>query len=209
MLPFASLVVAASVAGQAPVPSEPKSAPPTTETSLVGGVGGLAAATTPGVAVDALGTHRIGPLELGFEAAAGGGVAHLLGLGALAGVHVGDRFAVRALAAFGVHAYRGIGRSGLLGPDPGVSGNTRYIGGRLMLSYSFSPKPKPALRVLVGLLGALDRDLERYEKSSSSTSTPWLFGGEPQVSTWTHSIGQTNAALLAVLGIELDLSPYY
>jgi hypothetical protein len=133
----------------------------------------------------------------------------VLGFGAAAGLHVGDRFAVRALAAFGVHGYRGVGRTDLLGEDPGVSGTTRYIGCRLMLSHSFSPRPMGAHRVLVGLLGAIDRDLERYEKSSSSTSTPWLLGGPSQVTTWTHSIGQTNVQLLGVLGIELDLSPYY
>jgi hypothetical protein len=175
----------------------------------MGGIGGLAAESTPGVALAALATHHIAPFELGLEAAAGGGLAHVLGLGAVAGLHVGDRLAVRALATFGTHGYRHVGRTELFEEDPGVSGTTAYAGARLMLSYSFSPKPQSAHRVLVGLLAAMDRDLERYEKSSSYTSTSWLFGEQPQVTSRTRSIGQTNIGLLAVLGVELDWSPYY
>ena len=75
----------------------------------------------------------------------------------------------------GYRHYAGVGRSGLLGSDPGASGGTPYVGARSGASYLFGRRP--GLFELGAYVG-IDRDLgsERVHYSYEGDGG-WLFGG--------------------------------
>jgi hypothetical protein len=181
----------------------------TYETAFVGGlgaVGGLGVEdgdSAGGLALTASVFHRISFVELGAElygaAALGGRIGSF---GGLLGLHLGSEFSARLLAAAGGHRYSAVG-TGLLSDDPGVSGSSPYVGGRVMLGYSF-----PRSRLFLGALWLFDEDLERRQKSVTYTYTGWLDGGDPSQSTSLHWVGQTTWGVLFVVGREFDLAGY-
>src|SRR5688500_264705 len=206
------LLPALALAGQpTPASSGAAGAPAAThETLLMSGVGFIGAVdaagsdTAGGAALSLNLLHHLSFVEVGAElygaAALGGRVG---GLGALLGIHLGSDFSVRALAVAGVHSYSAVGR-GFLSDDPGIGGSMAYVGGRLVLGYTFGRKE----RLFVVVLGLLDDDLERRRGSVTYTDTPWLFGDEPSTTTRHHSVGQTSFGILLTVGMGFDLTSY-
>jgi hypothetical protein len=177
------------------------------ETSLLGGLGVAGGETAGGAGFSLLATHRFEWIELGLECQGAALFSAMLGIGGVGGLHLGNDFSVRLLGSAGLHSYHGVG-SGLLSNDPGVSGSVPYAGGRLVLGYSFAVRKNGPHRVVVGLIGAWDRDLDRKSKSVTYTTDDWLFGGGASDVTATHTIGQTTTAGFLVAGVEVDLTSY-
>jgi hypothetical protein len=126
----------------------------------------------------------------------------MLGVSALAGVHVGDDFSLRVLSTGGVHHYVGIGR-GLISDDPGASGSTPYVGARVVLAYRWRVSSVQR-RPFFGLLGGLDQDLDQRDVTVTYSDGDYL----TPPSRSTHHLGQTTYTGLFVAGLELDLAPY-
>jgi hypothetical protein len=162
------------------------------------GVGGAGAAL--------LLTHRFGPFELGLDGQATALISSMLGVGADAGLHFGNDLSLRLLASAGVHSYAGVGRH-LLSDDPGASGTVPYLGGRLVLGYSFPTRAGTRHRPFIGLIASLDDDLARDGKSVNYTQENWIFGGSSDA-TSTHTIGQATIGGFVVAGVDLDLASY-
>lgn len=176
------------------------------ETSFIGGLGAASGESVGGPGLTMLATHRLEWLELGAECHGAALFSGMLGIGAVGGVHIGETFSVRALGSVGMHSYSHVGR-GLLSDDPGISGSVPYAGGRLVLGYSFAGRKSSPHRAFIGLVGALDQDLERETRTVTYQSDNWLFGGSSEV-TSTHTIGQTTLAGFLVGGLEVDLTSY-
>lgn len=175
----------------------------TNETVLLAGAGTALGETSGGLAASVTALHRVHFLELGVEAYGAAAFSAIGSLGGLAGVHLGSRFSMSALLSGGVHHYGGVG-AGLLSDDPGVSGSVPYLGGRLLLGYSFGKQR----RYFIGLSGSVEEDLERQRKSVTYVEEPWLFGGEPYTATSEHTIGQTTWTGLLMFGRKFDLARY-
>jgi hypothetical protein len=182
------------------------------ETTAIAGLGAMGGVGTPegdsagGLAMYFTLLHRISFVELGGELYGATTFGGRIGsLGGLLGAHIGSEFSVRAFAAAGVHGYSAVGY-GLLSDDPGVSGSSPYVGGRVMIGYSF-PFPRRS-RLFIGALTLVDEDLERQQKSVAYTETHWLFGGDPTWTTDEHSVGQTTWGALVVAGFEFDFASY-
>jgi hypothetical protein len=210
MLNALVLLPALALAEQpAPLPPSARQVEATHETALIAGLGamgGLGARehdSAGGLAMSFSLLHRISFVELGGElygAAAFGG--RIRSFGGLLGVHLGSEFSVRAFAAAGVHGYRAVGH-GLLSDDPGVSGSSPYVGGRVMIGYSFPSRS----RLFIGALCLVDEDLERQEKSVTYMQRSWFGGGSSPASD-IHSVGQTTWGALVVAGFEFDVTSY-
>jgi hypothetical protein len=201
----ASASTANQSAGADAAPPAPVSAS-VPETSFMGGLGVAGGDSAGGLGFTMLATHRLTWLELGGECYGAALFSAMFAVGAVGGLHVGESFSVRALGSLGMHSYSHIGR-GLLSEDPGISGSVPYAGGRLVLGYSFAGRARSAQRAFIGLIGTLDRDLDRKTKSVTYQSEDWLFGGTSEV-TSTHTIGQTTVAGFLVVGVDVDLTSY-
>ena len=177
------------------------------ETSLVGGLGVAGGETAGGVGFSLMATHRFQWVELGLDCHATALFSAMAGMGAVGGLHLGSDFSVRLLGSAGMHAYHRVGSS-LLSNDPGVSGSVPYAGGRLVLGYSFAGRKSSRHRAFIGLIAALDSDLERESKSVTYTADDWLFGNGSSKTSSTHAIGQTTLAGFLVAGVDLDLTSY-
>jgi hypothetical protein len=176
------------------------------ETSFIGGLGAAGGESMGGPGFTMLATHRLEWFELGAECHGAALFSGMLGIGAVGGLHIGETFSVRALGSVGMHSYSHVGR-GLLSDDPGISGSVPYAGGRLVLGYSFAGRKGSPHRAFIGLVGALDQDLERETRTVTYQSENWLFGGSSEV-TSTHTIGQTTIAGFLVGGVHVDLTSY-
>jgi hypothetical protein len=211
MLNALVLLPALALAEQpAPLPPSARQVEATHETAMIAGLGYIGGLGTPehdsagGLAMSLRLLHRIGFMELGGElygAAAFGG--RIGSLGGLLGVHLGSEFSVRAFAAAGVHGYSAVGM-GLLTDDPGVNGSSPFVGGRLMLGYSFPGRS----RLFIGAICLLDEDLERQTKSVTYTQRDWFFGGDPSQASDEHLVGQTTWGAQLVAGYEFDGASY-
>jgi hypothetical protein len=207
MLPLVALLSA--VSASTPAPPTPKVEPAVAhvaETSFIAGLGGVGGKTMGGPGFTMLATHRLEWLELGAECYGAALFSGVLGIGAVGGLHIGESFSVRALGSVGMHSYSNVG-GGLLSDDPGISGSVPYAGGRLVLGYSFTGRKSSPHRAFIGLVGALDQDLERETRTVSYQSENWFFGGSSEV-TSTHTIGQTTIAGFLVGGVDVDLTSY-
>jgi hypothetical protein len=147
------------------------------------------------------GLHRMGVVEVGAELYGAALFSAVGGAGGLAGVHVGSDFSMRALFTCGVHGYDGVGH-GILSKDPGVGGTLPYVGGRLVLGYAPGER-----RTFYGLLGMMDEDLDRQEKSVTYEEEGW-FSGDRYETTSDHTIGQTTWGAMFVIGRQFDLAGY-
>jgi hypothetical protein len=209
MLHLAPLVAALSTtpAADAVNPPNEQAAPAerVQETSVIGGLGVAGGKTHGGMGVSALASHRISVIQLGIELNTSFLFSAMAGVGAVGGLHVGDNFSASVLGTVGMHHYSGIGR-GLLSDDPGVTGSTPYVGGRLLVGYAFRVS-NPARRPFIGLLAGMDHDLDQRELSVRYQNENWFSGGTSE-QTSTHHLGQTTYTGLFVGGIELDLAPY-
>jgi len=195
-------VIDAQSAAPEPAPTEG-----TTETSVLGGVGIVGGDSMGGAALSLLALHRFEWLELGLDGQAAGMVAGMWSVGGMAGLHLGDDVSVRLLASVGWHAYGGVGRDLFFGGDPGVSGSTPYVGGRLLLGRSLSRLVGKRHRGFLGALVAVDDDLRRATKSVTYAHDPWLWG-EVEQRTESHGIGQLTLGAFFIAGVELDLASY-
>jgi hypothetical protein len=214
MLPLVPLLSA--LATSTPAPSAHRSASTdapfaapaarVAETSFMGGLGLAGGDSAGGLGFAMLATHRLKWLELGGECYGAALFSAMFGVGAVGGLHVGESFSVRALGSLGMHSYSHVS-GGLLTDDPGISGSVPYAGARLVLGYSFAGRAGSAQRAFIGLLGTLDRDLERETRSVTYQSRGWLTG-ETSEMTSTHTIGQTTIAGFLVVGVDLDLTSY-
>jgi hypothetical protein len=206
MLPLVPLLAALSTA----TPTGPALAgpapDPVPESSFMAGLGGAGGESAGGVGLLMLATHRLSWLELGVDCYGAALFSAMFGVGAVAGLRLGDAFSVRALGSVGMHSYSAVGR-GLLSGDPGVSGSVPYAGGRLVLGYSFAGRERSPHRAFIGVLGVLDEDLQRRTRSVTYQAEAWIFGGSGEVTT-THTIGQTTLAGFVVAGVEVDLTSY-
>jgi len=176
------------------------------ETAVLAGPGVVSGQTMAGAAVSFIAMHRWRWLELGADVEAAGLIAGQLGWGGMAGLHLGDDFSLRLLGSAGWHAYGGVGGA-LLSDDPGVSGRTPYVGGRLLLGHSLERRAGTNHRGFFGILTALDDDLSRTTKSVTYRHESW-FGGGPTETTASHTVGQLTFAAYFVAGVELDLADY-
>jgi hypothetical protein len=203
MLPTIVLLPALAL-GEPPaqaLPIEREMPESTDETVLMGGMGSATGERVGGLALSLSMLHRIYFVELGAELYGATALAGRMGsFGGLLGWHVGADFSLRALVAGGVHGYEAIG-SGFLSDDPGVDGSSPYVGGRVVLGYSFG-------RFFLGVVGMLDEDLHRQTKSVSYRSRHVLFGVQPTEHHSEHTIGQTTFGMLFVFGCEFDLTRY-
>lgn len=206
MLPFVPLLTALSTA----TPSDSALASPAVEhvaeTSFMAGLGAAGGDNVGGVGFMMLATHRLKWLELGVDCYGAALSSGMFGLGAVAGLHLGEAFSVRALGSVGMHSYSAVGR-GLLSDDPGSSGSVPYAGGRLVLGYSFAGRAGSPHRAFIGVVGVLDEDLKRETRAVTYQSENWIFGGSSEV-TSRHTIGQTTLAGFIVGGVALDLTSY-
>jgi hypothetical protein len=206
MLPLVPLLTALSTA----TPTDSVSVSPAldhvAETSFVAGLGAAGGDSVGGVGFMMLATHRVKWVELGVDCYGAALLSGMFGLGAVAGLHLGEAFSLRVLGSVGMHSYSAVGR-GLLSDDPGISGSTPYAGGRLVLGYSFAGRKGSPHRAFIGVVGVLDEDLNRETRAVTYQSENWIFGGTSEV-TSRHTIGQTTLAGFIVGGVDLDLTNY-
>jgi hypothetical protein len=175
------------------------------DVSFRGGLGGFSdPGDGGGVLLQASGLYRLGPLGLGAQLEGGATVFEYgySGVGALAGVALRPdaRVRVEVLGTFGGRHYSGVGR-GFLNDDPGVSGDTTYVGARAGAAYLFGTNTN---HTELGLYGGVDEDLSRETKTSRYTSTSW-FGGESTTQESQHTIGTRRYSLLVAVGWTHDV----
>jgi hypothetical protein len=201
LAPLVTTLAATGVPAAAGSVTAPEPPPRVTESSFFSGTGVAGGKTQAGLGLSGLGTHRVSYFEFGLELNMSLLFSAMLGVGALAGVHVGDDFSLRVLSTGGVHHYLGVGRD-LLSDDPGASGSTPYVGARVVLAYRWRVSSVQR-RPFFGLMGGLDQDLDQRDvtvRYSDDYYTP--------PSTSRHHLGQTTYTGLFVAGLELDLAPY-
>ena len=200
LLPVVAFLAAA---GATPDEAPP---PPIRETSLVAGLGVATGEGAGGPGFTLMATHRFHFLELGLDCQAAAFMSRMAGIGGVGGLHFGEDFSLRLLGSAGIHTYGAIG-SQLLSNDPGVSGTVPYAGGRLVLGYSFPARSRLPHRAFIGLLGGIDQDLARKQRSVTYVEEGFIFGGTT-IQTSTHTVGQLTMSGFLVAGVDLDFVGY-
>lgn len=156
-----------------------------------------------GILIGATALYRLGPVAVGGQFEGGGALFDygFMGVGALGGVSLrpSTKLRVELLGTYGHHSYSGVGR-GFMSDDPGVSGDSAYVGARAGASVIVGEK---ATHLEVGMYGGYDDDLSRDVKTSRYTSTGWFGDSSEQESE--HTVGTKKYSLVVAVGMTHDV----
>ena len=167
------------------------------------GVGSFIAATPAGggVVVDLLYLGRIGQIGLGGNVQLGAelfGQTHVALAPVLGGfLPMPRRFDVGIFGTAGVHFYKDVGTSELFSQDPGFSATLPFAGVRGVFAVALGKGPA---HFTLGCQAFLDVDLMNEVRTYSYDDYPWLFGGQSETITVTHTAGTVRFGGIFALG---------